>query len=654
MFEDDFDVDMKVTNTLKEHYSFWVETNASEFAKSVIRNGYIPSLSSLPQKYEEPNNRSYVENKAWANDAVCRLLKTRVIEEVNKSDLVCISPLSVAFNAKRKPRLCIDLSQCYNMHSKAVKFRIESTQEVLKVIKKGDWMASFDLKSANLQVPVNENFVKYLGFAVETEKEVKVFYKYKMMPFGLNDAARVLTKLMRSPLERWRSMGIKCYIHLDDIFVFCGSKEETKEASGRVRQDLISYGLLISESKCSWGARMTLEWTGFIFDTKNFQLWVPEAKLQRAEGKVAGLIRVSLACVPIRDLASLAGLLVSFGPAMGDVVRFNTRAMMMRIAEVTDSQGWSARVRLGERLVEELCFWRDNLSLVNGQLMREEDRVLSVGTHEMFSDATEFFLAGAQFCGDKEVHGTRYQAYLKEEEVGKSSTYRELRAVEEGLRVRGHSFRGHLLRWGCDNWAAANIIRLGSMKPDCHEVARRISQLAKSLDVLLEPFWLRRNSVQIKICDDISKDFDTSDYKLSSEDFSQLFQDFGPFSADFFASSFSHQFSPFYAKLACSQAAGTDAFSVVWSKPHFGFYHPPVGLVVKVLRYAEQCQASGLLVVPDWQGSVFMVVLRDLMAKRKVWIVRRFRPVLLSPPWLTSKTFCGVPKFDFLAVIMDF
>ena len=41
-----------------------------------------------------------------------------------------------------------------------------------------------------------------------------------------------------------------------------------------------------------------------------------------------------------------------------------------------------------------------------------------------------------------------------------------------------------------------------------------------------------------------------------------------------------------------------------------------MGLVVKVLRYAEQCQASGLLVVPDWQGSVFMVVMRDLMARR--------------------------------------
>ena len=654
MFDDDSEAEFKVKSTLKEHYAFWEESGASEFAKSVIRNGYIPQLDSLPQAYEERNNRSYLDNKAWANEAVEKLHKAGIVVEADKSELACINPLSVAFNARGKARLCIDLSRCYNIHSKAAKFKIESTQEVLKVIQQGDWMASFDLKSAYLQVPVNENFVKYLGFAVETEDGRKVYFKYLMMPFGLNDAARVLTKLMRSPLERWRAMGFKCFIHLDDGFIFCSSKEEAIEASRRIRQDLISYGLLISESKCSWGARRVLEWTGFVFDTERFRLWVPEAKLERAQGKVETLFRASSAEVPIRELASLAGLLVSFGPAMGDVVRFNTRAMMIRIAEVTDSRGWSAKVRLGDRVVEELRFWKDNLSLVNGQIMRKQDKVMTLETREMYSDASEFMLGGAQFVAEAEVPGSRFQACLSEAELGKSSTFRELRAVEEGLRVRGPSLRGHCVRWGCDNWSAAMIIRLGSMKPDCHEVACRISKLAKSLDIQLEPFWLKRDSVQIQICDDISKDFDTSDYKLSAEDFSQLSRDFGPFSADFFASSFTKQFSPFYAKLACSEAAGTDAFSVSWAKPHFGFFHPPVGLVVKVLRFAEQCRASGLLVVPLWQGSVFMVVLRELVARGRARIVRRFRPALQSPPWLKSKTFCGVPKFDFLAIVFEF
>ena len=351
-------------------------------------------------------------------------------------------------------------------------------------------MASFDLRSAYHQVPVNEQYTKYLGFAIELADGRKKYYKYRMLPFGLNDAARVLTKLMRSPLERWRSMGIKCFIHLDDGFKFTSSKEATLEASKVVRDDLMRYGLLISESKCSWGARRVLEWTGFVFDTVSFKLWVPQDKLERAVSKVEGLIRASRALVAVRDLASVAGLIGSLRLAMGEVVRFNTRAMMMRVAEVTDTQGWGVKVMLGDRVTEELAFWRDNLSRLNGHLMRKEDRVLSVTSIEMYSDASAYLLGGAQFRGETEVQGTRYQACLSEEEVVRSSTYRELRAIEEGLRVRGSELEGHVVRWGCDNWAASQIVRLGSMKLDCHQVAQRINGLVQKYSLQLEPFWL--------------------------------------------------------------------------------------------------------------------------------------------------------------------
>ena len=129
----------------------------------------------------------------------------------------------------------------------------------------------------------------------------------------------------------------------------------------------------------------------------------------------------------------------------------------------------------------------------------------------------------------------------EEEDRGRSSTYRELRGVEEGLKARGDSLRGHLVRWGCDNWAATKIIIMGSMREDCHQVAKRISQICQQLEIKLEPFWLRRNTVQITFCDSLSKDFDSSDYALSDADFSSLDRKFGPFSVDYFASSSTFQ-----------------------------------------------------------------------------------------------------------------
>ena len=35
-------------------------TGASDFALSVVKNGYVPQLWENPEKYEEPNNKSYM------------------------------------------------------------------------------------------------------------------------------------------------------------------------------------------------------------------------------------------------------------------------------------------------------------------------------------------------------------------------------------------------------------------------------------------------------------------------------------------------------------------------------------------------------------------------------------------------------------------
>ena len=124
---------------------------------------------------------------------------------------------------------------------------------------------------------------------------------------------------------------------------------------------------------------------------------------------------------------------------MGDVTRFYTRAMMMAIAEMTENYGWSSRLVLNERVLEELGFWKENMSVLNGHRMRKLDKVV-----EMFSDGGEFMVGGAQFMGEVVKEETRYKQHLEVDEQCKSSTYRELRALEEGLKTQGKRLQGHL------------------------------------------------------------------------------------------------------------------------------------------------------------------------------------------------------------------
>ena len=125
---------------------------------------------------------------------------------------------------------------------------------------------------------------------------------------------------------------------------------------------------------------------------------------------------------------------------------------------------------------------------------------------------------------------------------------------------------------------------------------------------------------------------------------------FGRFSADYFASDYSFRMRPFFSRYISEKSAGSDAFAQDWSVG-FGFFHPPVGIIVKVLDKAREDGARGVLVVPDWPGSMMA---REVEFCGQLRLVARWRPVFECPFWFENSTFRGVPKFDMLAYLMDF
>ena len=163
----------------------------------------------------EKNNKSFIKEEEFGKEAIMKLVNMKVLMEVRKEEVNCINPLTVAVNDKGKKRLCINLSRYINEFTVAKKFKIESTVQFLQVVKPGDFLWAFDLKSAYHQIPMFEEHWKYLGLAV-TFNKVKKYFAFTCLPFGLNDAARALTKLLCFPLQRWREWGARAFIHLDD------------------------------------------------------------------------------------------------------------------------------------------------------------------------------------------------------------------------------------------------------------------------------------------------------------------------------------------------------------------------------------------------------------------------------------------------------
>ena len=121
--------------------------------------------------------------------------------------------------------------------------------------------------------------------------------------------------------------------------------------------------------------------------------------MDKSMDAVMTLLGRRMGLVPTKELAGVAGLLGSLQPALGEITRFYTRSMLTQLVEVTERFGWSGKLFMGERVVRELLFWRNNLRSCNGHSMRKEDKVLQVQSADMFSDAGEHMMGGVQFRG---------------------------------------------------------------------------------------------------------------------------------------------------------------------------------------------------------------------------------------------------------------
>ena len=137
--------------------------------------------------------------------------------------------------------------------------------------------------------------------------------------------------------------------------------------------------------------------------------------------------------------------------------------------------------------------------------------------------------------------------------------------MKEVLTTVINSLKGSNLVWNIDNWAASRIVEVGSMKEHLQSLAVEINQLVWQNNIQLKMEWRPRTDSVIQYWDYISKDFDTADYFISSQDFKFLREEFGPFLADFFASHRSFRMKPFYSRMLHKESAGVDAFAQCWT-----------------------------------------------------------------------------------------
>jgi hypothetical protein len=106
---------------------------------------------------------------------------------------------------------------------------MNDTPTLEQLLMKIDFAIPYDLKEAYnhfLVTPIKQDL---LGIQYQCR-----LYKYQGMPFGLNDASRVFTQIMKKVIhairEIWR---VRCVIYLDDLLILHQDPHQLKDIDPR-------------------------------------------------------------------------------------------------------------------------------------------------------------------------------------------------------------------------------------------------------------------------------------------------------------------------------------------------------------------------------------------------------------------------------------
>ena len=586
---------------MKNCLEFWKYIDASEYIIDVVENGYKLPFNSFPTSTHLKNNKSSLDNPDFVQSAISDLLNNHAVVESPHKPFV-INPLTVAKNAT-KLRLVLDLRHI-NQHIALDKIKFEDWKTALQLLKKGDYLYSFDLKSGYHHISIHKDFHKYLGFSWSFNGINRFFY-FTVLPFGLASAGHIFTKTIKCLVKYWRSQSINILVYLDDGLGISSSHESALETERNVRSDILKSGFIVNAKKSIWYPTQKLIWLGIQVDLERGVIAIPQPKLVALQSDIKSALTTKR--ITYRHLAQIVGKLISTSIVLGNIVNLKLRYSHYQIV---NRSGWDGHFSLNSQVTEELTFWLNNVSLLNERSIDSSP----VFQKLVYSDASSS--GGAGFIVN--LRGSEcFRAWTAQEAL-MSSTWRELQAVYIVLKSVPHLLRGCNVKWFTDNQSVVSIVNKGSMRPHLQELALKIHNKCVSNGIHIYIDWIPR-SLNDR-ADFLSRLVDVNDWRVSSQFFQFIDSIWGPHTVDRFANSKNAQLKRFNSLYWTPGSEGVDAFAQDWSNEN-NWLVPPIHLILRCLGFLRVSKAIATLIVPCWSSSVFWPVLTNSDGSFKDFVV---------------------------------
>lgn len=559
---------------------------------------------SIP--FESQVSQTYVPHTCWSisemNDmttAIKNLIALGACSPCDPSENEFISTIFLAPKPNGGKRFILNLKKLNNFVVK-LHFKMEDHRTAVKLLPKNGYMATIDLKEAYFLIPVCDSDKKYLRFQFDG-----ITYEFNALPYGLSLAPRTFTKIMKEVITFLRYQGYKNVFYLDDILCIGDNFSDCLNNVNATLKLLECLGFVINYDKSSLTPKQTCKFLGFVFNSVNQTITLPQEKRQKISTLVQKFSK--LPQCSIREFAQLIGVLVAACPAVKYGWIYTKILERQKYLALEKYKDFEKCFKIPKIALDDLVWWQNNIAHASNSV------TMSNFDLEIYSDAS---LSGwGAVCDGERMHGA-----WRQEELKFHINYLELQAIFLALKCFASNKKNCSILLRADNTTAISYInRMGGIQfPHLNDLSRKIWQWSEKRNI-----WLFASYINTK--DNFEADEESrrlnldTECELSHTAFNLITEVLGHPNIDLFASRANAKCAHFVSWRKDPEAISVDAFTLNWTEYYF-YAFPPFPLLLKCLQKIEQDNATGILIFPFWPGQAWYPLLKTLVVSEIIWL----------------------------------
>ena len=283
---------------------------------------------------------------------------------IPREKVACLCPVFIVekkspLGQPKKWRKVVDCREV-NAEQIDIHFRMEGPETVQRLMLRGDWLISIDLKSAFNHLLVSSAMQPFLCF----EYDHKCF-TYRAMPFGAKHSPRLFTEALGYAITFIRAnWEVRIVAYMDDLLLMHQDPRILELSAWQIAAYLQFLGWTLSLEKCEFTPSQRIRFLGWWWHSPTLTLQMT-AEMQSAltidvqrtlktakeNGRTSCKARGS-------TIGSLNFLRAQFPRAS-----LYLRTLHGALAEMVASVGWTGSSMLPRRVQYELLFWSRSIAM---------------------------------------------------------------------------------------------------------------------------------------------------------------------------------------------------------------------------------------------------------------------------------------------------